>query len=135
MRRFLVSLAAVSLLVPHTSPALCAQADPRAEKIKHDVTKIGVAQKITVFLKNGDALHGAVTRIDAASFEIAEVDLRRTETVAYADVKKIRGGYGGINLFTGQRAHPPRGVRIAATVGAFFLAVGLPIILLATAKD
>jgi hypothetical protein len=108
-----------------------------AEKIKRAVEEIGVAQKITVILKSGnDDLHGAVTRIGKDEFEVAEVDFQRVITVQYTNVKKIRSGYGRINLFTGRRiSSPPRGVGIAVTVGALFLVIGLPVIVLATIKD
>jgi sRNA-binding regulator protein Hfq len=110
-------------------------ADPAVEKVRHAVEKTGMAQKITVFLKNGDALHGAVTKIDRDEFAIAEVDFQRIFTIQYKDVKKIRSGYGGINLISGKRASPPQAARIAAMASAFFLVLVLPIILVASAKD
>ena len=110
-------------------------ADPAVEKVRHGVEKTGMAQKITVFLKNGDALHGAVTKIDKDEFAIAEVDFQRIFTIQYKDVKKTRSGYGGINLITGKRASPPKAARIAVMAGVLFLILGLPTILLATAKD
>lgn len=110
-------------------------ADPAAEKVRRDVEKAGMARKITVFLKNGDVLHGAVTMIDRDEFAIAEVDFQRLFTIQYKDVKKIRSGYGGINLLTGKRASPPKAARIAAHAGLLFLIIGLPVIALATAKD
>ena len=107
-----------------------------AEEIKRAVEEIGVAQKITVILKSGDDLHGAVTRIGKDEFEVAEVDFQRVVTVQYANVKKIRSGYGRTNLFTGKRiSSPPRALRIAATVGALFLVIGMPLIIVATTKD
>jgi hypothetical protein len=109
--------------------------NPAAEKVRRAVEKTGMAQKITVFLKNGDALHGTVTRIDRDEFAIAEVDFQRIFTIQYADVKKTRSGYGGINLFTGMRASPPRAARIAAMASALFLVLVLPIVLVAVAKD
>lgn len=110
-------------------------ADPAADKVKRGVEKTGVAQKITVFLKIGDALHGTVTRIDRDEFAIAEVDLQRIFTIQYKDVKRIRSGYGGINLFTGKRVSPPKAARIAVIAGLLFLIVGMPVIALGTAED
>lgn len=117
------------------SPPQTAPADPATERVRQSVEKTGMAQKITVFLKNGDALHGTVTKIDKDEFAIAEVDFQRIFTIQYKDVKKIRSGYGGINLLSGKRASPPRWVRIAAPLGALFLIIGLPIIVLANTKD
>jgi hypothetical protein len=107
-----------------------------AEKIKRAVEEIGMAQKITVILKSGDDdLHGAVTKIGQDEFEVAEVDSQRVITVKYTSVKKIRSGYGRINLFTSKRTSPPRALRIAVTVGALFLVIGMPLIIVATTKD
>jgi len=108
-----------------------------AEKIKRAVEEIGMSQKITVILKSGnDDLHGAVTRIGKDEFEVAEVDFQRVVTVQYTSVKKIRSGYGRTNLFTGKRtSSPPRALRIAITVGALFLVIGMPLIIVATTKD
>jgi hypothetical protein len=97
-----------------------AQMDPRAEKVKRTVRRIGLASKITVFLKNGDDLHGATTVIDEHTFQLAEVDLHHVMTVDYVDVKKVRSGYGGINLFTGRRTSYPlwvQPVAVAAVLG------------------
>jgi len=110
-------------------------ADLAAEKVRQSVEKTGMAQKITVFLKNGDALHGAVTKIERDEFAIAEVDFQRIFTIRYKDVKKTRSGYGEINLLTGKRVSPPKAARIGVHVGLLFLIIGLPAIILATTKD
>lgn len=125
---------------PQTSPADNARPTPsptdkQVEKIKRTVQKLRVGSSITVFLKNGDELHGALTQIDAESFQIAEVDLHQVFTLQYKYVKKVRSGYSGINPFTGKRTSHPKGLKIGVAIGAFFLALGLPLILLASAKD
>jgi len=84
--------------------------DPRTEQVKRTVRRIGLASKISVFLKNGDDLHGAVAALDQDKFQVAEIDLHQLITVEYKDVKKVRSGYGGINLFTGRRTSQPRWV-------------------------
>jgi hypothetical protein len=106
--------------------------DKRIEKIKRTVQKIGIGSKITVFLNNGDELHGAVTTIDTESFQVAEIDLHQVFTLQYKYVKKVRSDYGGVNLLTGKRMSPPRGVRIGTLVGSL-VALGLPIVLLMVA--
>lgn len=154
----LTLLLALSLLTTQTRPALAQAAQPaagsqqpatpqqpaatpqapldkHAEKIRRDVQRIGMTQTITVIIEHGDDLHGAITGIGAESFELAEVDLRRSVTVRYAEVSKVRSGYTPRpDLFTGQRNSPPKGVRIAAFAGLLFT-LALPIIILASAKD
>jgi len=108
--------------------------DKQVEKVKRTVSKVGVAQKITIFLKNGDSLHGTVAQIGEDSFQVSEVDFRQTLTVRYDDVKKVRSGYGGINLLTGRRTSPPRGLRIAL-FSALAATLVIPIIMVAVSKD
>jgi hypothetical protein len=152
----LTLLLALSMLITQTRPAL-AQAQPadgppqpaaqkptappqapldkRAEKIRRSVQRIGMSQTITVIIAHGDDLHGAITNIGEESFDIAEVDQRRSVNVRYADVEKVRSGYAlRPDLFTGQRNSPPKGVKIAAIV-ALIGTLALPIIVLATVKD
>jgi hypothetical protein len=109
--------------------------DKQVEKVKRTVSKVGVAQKITIFLKNGDTLHGTVAQIGEDSFQISEVDMRQTMTVSFNEVKKAREGFGGINLFTGKRTSHSRGTRIAVAAAAFAGVLLLPIILVASSKD
>lgn len=105
--------------------------DKQIEKIKRVVNKVAVGNRITVYLKNGDDLHGTITNISANDFDIAEVDFHKLLTVNYADVKKVRTGYGEINLLTGKRNNAPRGLRIAAIAGLVALLI-VPIIIYAT---
>jgi hypothetical protein len=108
--------------------------DPRVEQIRRAVRHIAIGGKITVFLKNRDVLHGAVTAIDADKFQVAEVDLHQIFIVEYEDVKKVRSGYGGFNLYTGNRTSWPPWVKaIGLSVPIGMLAAVF--IVLATTKD
>ena len=112
-----------------------APSEKQIEKVMHDVFNVGVGQRITVYLKNGDTLHGTLAQIREETFEVSEVDMRQTLTVRYDEVKKVRAGYGGVNLFTGRRTNPPpRGVRVALFSGLAFV-LALPLILVATSKN
>jgi hypothetical protein len=107
----------------------------RIEKLRRVVNRVGVGRRITIFLENGDDLHGTVSRIGEEDFEVAEVDQRRIITVPYAHVKKVRSGYRPHpDIFTGERNAPPIGMRIAAFAGLIF-AVALPLIILGSAKE
>jgi len=91
--------------------------DPHTEQIKRTVRRIGLGSKITVFVKNGDDVHGATTAIDQDKFQVAEVDLHQIITIEYKDARKVRSGYGGINLFTGRRTSQPHWVQPAIFIG------------------
>jgi hypothetical protein len=121
---------------PGTGQTLDAALDDKARKIKRTIEKIGVAGRLTLYLKNGEELYGSVVSYDAESLQIAEIDLKQVVAVQYRNVKKVREGYSNPNPFTGKRTNPPKGVRIGAALAAV-LAVTLvvPIIVLATIKD
>ena len=108
----------------------------RLERIRRVVNKVGVGRGITVFLKNGDDLHGTVSRIGEEDFEVAEVDLKQLVTVRYESAEKVRSGYGGRNPFTGNRGSGPRrGTRIAMFGTFLFVGLALPVILIRSSKD
>ena len=156
-RTHLTLLLALSLLLTQTRPALAqgasgdgnaagaaAKGEPtkqqkaaakRIEKLKRVVDKVGVGRRLTVFLKNGEDLHGTVSRVGAEDFDVAEVDLKQLITVRYEFVEKVREGYGGINLLTGRRRSLRKGTNIGIFAGVMFVAIGLPLILVGTMKD
>lgn len=115
-----------------TSPV---QLDERSRKIKRTVEKIGVAGRLTLYLKNGEELYGSVVRYDDESLQIAEVDLKQIVTVQYKNVKKVREDYGRPNILTGKRSNPSKGFKIGIAAAVFAFAIGFPILLLATSKD
>lgn len=122
--------------VPGQQTTPPAPLDKQSEKIKRAVAKIGIGERITVIIKGGHDLHGTVTQTGADAFLLAEVDRHEVLTVLYRDVEKVRKGYGGVNLFTGKHGGaPPRGARIAAAAGVLFVALALPLILVAASKD
>lgn len=108
--------------------------EKQIEKVMHAVFNVGVGRGLTVFLKNGDTLHGTLADIREDDFQIAEIDRRQTFTVRYDEVKEIRRGFGGVNLFTGQRVNPSR-ARTIARYSALAFVLALPLILVATMKD
>ncbi|HVG30392.1 MAG TPA: hypothetical protein VM864_11870 [Pyrinomonadaceae bacterium] len=155
-RTHLTLLLALSLLLTQTRPALAraqaagdgkaaaARSEPtkqqkdaakRVEKLKRVVSKVGVGRRITVFLKNGDDLHGTVSRVGPEDFDVAEVDLKELITVRYEFTEKVREGYGGLNLFTGKRASPQKGTTLAMFGAVLFVALVLPVLLIRSSKD
>ena len=112
-----------------------APSEKQIEKVMHNVFNVGVGQRMTVFLKNGDTLHGTLAEIREDDFRLTEVDMRQTLAVRYDEVKKVRNGFGGANLFTGKTTNaPPRGVRIAL-FSALATLLAIPIIMVVTAKN
>jgi hypothetical protein len=123
-----------------TTPSSGGQAQPaklddKARKIKRMIEKIGVAGRLTLYLKNGEELYGSVVRYDEESLQVAEIDLKQVVTIQYKNVKKVRDDYGKPNPFTGKRNNTAKGIKIGIAIGVFFLAIGLPIIAIASSKD
>jgi hypothetical protein len=104
------------------------------EKVRRGIQKIGIGSTATLYLKNGDELHGTISQYDLDTVHIAEVDRRQNIAVNFSDIRKIRSGLGNINVFTGQRVTQPRKFRLAALISVTAL-LALPVIILATARD
>lgn len=142
MKKILTTtLIIISLLMLNVRVSFCQaqtttpKLDEKARKIKRVVEKVGVAGKLTLYLKNGEELYGNVVRYDEESVQITEVDLKQLVTVQYVNVKKVRENYGNPDPITGKRHNPSKGIRTGLTVGLLFLAIGLPIIAVASIKD
>ena len=88
-----------------------------AAKIKAEVQKRGIGKqaRVKVTLRNDTEVRGYVSQIDDASFQITSPNTQGVTTVAYADVKKVRGP--GLS----------RAVRVA--IGVSVLAAGVLILL------
>jgi hypothetical protein len=106
--------------------------DKDAARIREKIEDLGVGHKLTIELKNGDHYHGAISKMDPASFEMAEVDLSQVVKFQYAEIKSLYGDYGQKNVF-GKRPNPKKSSFIA--LGALVGVLLIPIIIVATARD
>jgi hypothetical protein len=106
--------------------------DKDAARIREKIEDLGVGHRLTVTMKNGDHYHGTISKIEPASFEVAEVDLAQVVKFQYAEIKSLYGSYGEKNVF-GKRPNPKKSSFIALGVLAGVLI--LPILLVATARD
>ena len=85
--------AAVYCQSPQNNPASA----PQIQTVKDQVQKIGKGDDVTVILFSGVEYYGAISKIEADSFEIAEVDLKQMVAISYADVYIVEKGYGEVN--------------------------------------
>jgi len=112
-RYFQATAISFALIFASSAPAYCqspqnSPASPsQIQSVKDQVQKIGKAEDVTVILFSGVEYYGAISKIEADSFEIAEVDLKQMVTIAYTDVLKVEKGYGQMNSSTGKREKPP----------------------------
>jgi small nuclear ribonucleoprotein (snRNP)-like protein len=102
-RYFQVAAITFALIFAHSAPAYCQSPQnnpasaPQIQTVKDYVQKIGKGEDVTVILLSGVEYYGAISKIEADSFEIAEVDLKQMVAISYADVKKVERGYGEMN--------------------------------------
>jgi hypothetical protein len=133
LKRLLISL---SLIFGLTTAAIAQTPPPFLDKdaarIREKIEDLGVGHRLTVKMKNGDYYHGTISKIEPASFEIAEVDLSQVVKFQYAEIKSLYGSYGEKNVF-GKRPNPKTSSYIALGVLAGVLLV--PILIVATARD
>lgn len=108
--------------------------DKQAEKAARQIRQIGIGGPITLYLKNGDELHGTVSKIDQDSMQVSEIDRHDNFMVRYSEIRKVRSGAGNKNVFTGKRVTRSHGLRIAGLIIAAGI-IAIPLIIVATTKD
>jgi len=108
--------------------------DKQTAKIESELRKIGIGKTATIYLKNGDELHGTLSKLDPDSIQLVEVDRQSSFTVKFVDIKKVRQGLGYVNVFTGRRVTRPHKLRVAGLI-IVAAVIALPIIIVATARD
>jgi hypothetical protein len=125
----LLMLGVTTITIAQTTPPFL---DKDAARIREKIEDLGVGHRLTIKMKNGDYYHGTVSKVDAASFEMAEVDLAQVVKFQYAEIKSLYGSYGEKNLF-GKRPNPKKSSFIA--LGALVGCLLVPILIVATARD
>ena len=133
LRRSLIALLLIlginTVTLAQTTPPFL---DKDAARVRQKIEDLGVGHRLTVKLKNGDYYHGTISKMEPASFEIAEVDLSQVVKFQYAEIKSLYGSYGEKNVF-GKRPNPKTSSYIA--LGALVGVLLVPILIVATAKD
>ena len=120
----LLMLAVTTVASAQTTPPFL---DKDAARIRQKIEDLGVGHRLTVKMKNGDYYHGTISKMDSASFEMAEVDLAQVVKFQYAEIKSLYGSYGEKNVF-GKRPNPKNSMIIAAgVVGGLMLLVALSV--------
>jgi len=75
------------------------QDDPRAAKVRMDVFKLGVGEKarVEVKLRDNSKLKGYIGEAKADSFTVVDSENGYRQTIAYADVDKVKKTAGGFS--------------------------------------
>jgi hypothetical protein len=113
---YFVAAICFALIFANSAPAYCQS--PQIQKVKDQVQTIGVGEDVTVKLSSGLEYYGEISKIEADSFEIDEIDLKQMVSIDYANVKKVEKGYGKMDSSSGKRQKKSRSVLIYTIVGA-----------------
>ena len=91
-----------------TGPSIPGSSTPSVSemKMKQQIEKIGVGQKITLILLKGDEYYGTIAQIGVSEVQIVDVDLKQLISIQYDQLKKVRKGYGRLNSISGKRVNP-----------------------------
>lgn len=76
-----------------------------AQRVRSQAENLPVGGRLTVNMLDGNQYCGNLHSIEAISFSIREVDLKKVLTLRYEDVQRIRKDYGRKG-FGGRRVHP-----------------------------
>ena len=93
MKLTLISILAVALVTSMCAVSVCAQADIEAQrvaKVKRDVNRIGVDEKLNVQLMDGTVLKGRVKEIGDEYFVLIEKRTADSRVLRFTQVKQVR---------------------------------------------
>jgi hypothetical protein len=76
-----------------------------AAGVKTQVDALPIGGKLTVTMLDGSEYHGHLRSIEADSFSMREVDLKRVLTLRYEEVKRVQKDFGRPG-FGGKRVNP-----------------------------
>ncbi len=117
---FLISILPVTGVAQQVSPL-----SKREAAIKHKVDQLAPHAKITVARKDADMEFGDFVSCDRQTFRFYDIDRRVEVTLQYADVRKIKNGYGGFNSVQQRHTDRTKAVLIVvAVVGALGVLIG-----------
>ena len=114
----MLALLQVSSLVAQAGPGVTLS--PAAQKVRMQVSHIAIDGKLTVRKIDGTEYHGRLDSIDADSFSVREVDLKKTLRFAYDDVDRVSKNYGGKG-FGGRRVNPKGSLIAGVALGALLV--------------
>ena len=99
MKKFSSAIfALVAMTTVLLSSSVLAQSSPQESEARAVVAKTGTGERARVELElnNGTKIKGNIESIAADSFTVAAKDTRSIQSIAFADVKKIRNPRNGL---------------------------------------
>src|SRR5689334_10887704 len=85
-----LSISFLTFQTPVRVPAQTGKEAPLAEKIKADVTAIGVGARVSIQLHDKGKLIGYISQIDEKAFVVTKAKEGAKQTVAFADATEVK---------------------------------------------
>ena len=101
-----------------------------ALEIEHQVSQLGADGKLSVIPLRGPEQYGKLVSAGAGSFTFYDVDAKANVTFSFAEVDKVKAGYGGYNTVQHRHTDRTRGVLIGVGI-----AVLLTVLVVAGARS
>ena len=135
MKRFLSRILAVLLISLVTLTSSAQQAVPLSKKaaaVKRKADTLTPHAPISVIPIHAAEEYGNFVSGNAEGFTFYDVDLKMEVTLQYADVRKIKDGYGGYNSLRGRHTDRTKAIIVVVAVT---VALGALIGAVAAAKN
>lgn len=118
-----------ALLIPFVVTVSSAQQvtplSKKAAAVKRKADTLSLNSHISVIPVNGEEEYGNFVSRDAEKFTFYDVDRKTEVTLKYADVRKIKDGYGGYNSVRGRHTDRRKALIVAlVVVGALGAVIG-----------
>jgi hypothetical protein len=124
LSRTLVALLISSLALTSSAQQVTPLSKLAAE-VKRKVDTLSLHSPISVIPKQGEEEFGDFLSRDAEGFTFYDVDRKTEVSFKYADVRKIKDGYGGYNSTRGRHTdHTKTIIIVVAVVGALGALIG-----------
>src|SRR5450631_1857526 len=88
----------------------------KAEGAKQKIESLAPNAEITVIPLHGQKEYGSIVSHDEQSFTLYDLDLKANVVLKYAEVKKVKDGYGGRSSFAAKHPQVKKGVIVAVVI-------------------
>jgi hypothetical protein len=118
--RAILSRATAALLMLSVATTASAQNSPtlskKAAMIKRKADTLAPHSAITVIPLHGNEEFGEFLSDDQEGFRFQDIDRKTEVTLKYAEVRKLKNGYGGYNFARGRHTDHTRAIIVTAVV-------------------
>ena len=108
------------------------QLSKQALSVKKKVAQLTMGDKISVVQTDANEQYGTFKSSAEQDFTFYDIDQKQDVTLPYAEVRKVKDGYGGYNLVTHRHTDRTKGYIVIGVVAGVLVAL---IVAVAAAKN